>query len=448
MAVDTPAHFLAALAVPEVGPARLRTLLDAFGSVQAAVRASPHQLAEVEGVPPRVWAAFGRHASAAMPEAERVVREAREAGLTVSCWSDDDYPAPLRADPSGCAPVLFVEGALPPAVMLPYPRVRAVGVVGTRRPTSVAAGLARDLGRNLARVGIVVVSGLAYGIDAAAHRGALEGAAESALAARRVDVEQARHADARSEGPWPGCTVAVLGGGHDLLYPAAHRPLAREIVRAGGAIVSEWPPHVRAQPHHFLQRNRVISALSRAVVVVQAGERSGALNTATHAGEQGRTVMVVPALPGDAKYAGNLALLRDGAVPVIDESDVLVHFPELHAVLPAPDPPQRDDAEGSALGGGPGSPMDASPRQHGVPGLEGAGGGEPATTATATTLVRSVLEGRTELAIDELIVLSGLSATEVLGALTRLELAGEAMRNPDGRYRRRTRARPSNRRPA
>ncbi|MFO7546469.1 MAG: DNA-processing protein DprA [Trueperaceae bacterium] len=425
MADDTPAHYLAALAVPEVGPARLRRLLEAFGSVDDALHAPPGRLAAVDGAPPQVWAAFGRHARAALAGAERVVADARAAGLTVLCWSDADYPAPLRADPSGCAPVLFVEGALPPAITLPYPRVRSVAVVGTRRPSSVAEGLARDLGRNLAREGLVVVSGLAYGIDAAAHRGALEGGAESLEDAARGTVGHQYRTDARAEGPWPGATVAVLGGGHHVLYPAAHRSLAEAIVRGGGAIVSEWPPHVRARPHHFLQRNRVISALARVVVVVQAGESSGALSTATHAAEQGRTVLVVPAFPGYEKFAGSLALLREGAPPVVDESDVLHHFSELHAA-PRPAAPSPSGVE-----------PDDEPAADGA---RGASAHRRPSPAAATVMVRRLLEERPELAIDELIARSGLAAAEVLGALTRLEIAGEAMRGPNGRYRRRTRA--------
>jgi DNA processing protein len=423
---DTPAHYLAALSAPDVGPTRLRRLLEAFGSIDDALHASPARLAAVDGAPPRVWAVFGRHARAALAGAERVVADARSAGLTVSCWSDADYPAPLRADPAGCAPVLFVEGVLPPALGLPYPRVRSVAVVGTRKPAPVADGLARDLGRNLAREGLVVVSGLAYGVDVAAHRGALEGGAESVEDAARGAVGHRYRTDARAEGPWPGATVAVLGGGHHVLYPASHRSLADAIVRGGGAIVSEWPPHVRARPHHFLQRNRIISALARVVVVVQAGARSGALSTATHAAEQGRTVLVVPAFPTDDTFAGNLVLLRDGASPLVDESDVLAHFTELRA---AP----RPAAPAPAVGG-PGRATAADEAHDAPDDLRSA-------RTSATELVRRLLTGRPELAIDELIARSGLAAAEVLGALTRLELAGEAMRGPNGRYRRRTRAR-------
>lgn len=443
MADDTPAHYLAALSVPDVGPARLRRLLEAFGSLDDAMHASPGRLAAVDGAPHQVWAAFGRHARAALAGAERVVADARSAGLSVLCWSDADYPAPLRADPAGCAPVLFVEGVLPPALGLPYPRVRSVAIVGTRKPSSVADGLARDLGRNLAREGLVVVSGLAYGIDAAAHRGALEGGAESLEDAAHGAVGHRYRADARADGPWPGATVAVLGGGHHALYPASHRSLADAILRGGGAIVSEWPPHVRARPHHFLQRNRVISALARVIVVVQAGERSGALSTATHAAEQGRTVLVVPAFPNDDAFAGNLALLREGAPPVVDESDVLSHFTELHAVprSVAPAPDEEPGAE-RTVGDTHAESGDARAKSGDA---RAESGNTPAEArpppAPATMLVLRLLEGRPELAIDELIARSGLAAAEVLGALTRLELAGEAMRGPNGRYRRRTRAR-------
>jgi DNA processing protein len=155
--------------------------------------------------------------------------------------------------------------------------------------------VARRLARELVREGFGVVSGLAHGIDAAAHRGALE------------------------EG---GATVAVLGCGPDRVYPADHEALADEIAH-GGAVMSELPPGARPLPHHFPLRNRLIGALGRAVVVVEANARSGSLITAEHAAEQGREVLAVPGPLDAATSDGPNLLLRDGARPVLDASDVL-----------------------------------------------------------------------------------------------------------------------------
>jgi DNA processing protein len=185
----------------------------------------------------------------------------------------------------------------------------AVAVVGTRAPSDAGRRAALRLGEALARAGVCVVSGLALGIDAAAHRGALAGGTP---------------------------TVGVLGGGHRRFYPPANRELARHIVAAGGAVVSPFPPDHPAFPSQFLQRNAVIAALADAVVVVEAAARSGSLNTAAWAADAGKPVL---AFPGDVerpKVAGCLALIRDGAVLVRDAEDVLAALPA--AVLPAAPP--------------------------------------------------------------------------------------------------------------
>jgi DNA processing protein len=187
---------------------------------------------------------------------------------------------------------------------------RAVAVVGARRCTRPGAAMAHSLGCDLARAGVVVVSGLARGIDAAAHRGALSA----------------------------GVTVAVLGGGLARIYPASHRGLAAEILRTGGAMVSELPPHEGPRKHHFPERNRLISGLSLGVVVVEAGERSGSLITARLALEQGREVLAVPGSVTNPVARGCHRLLRDGAALVECTADVL------NAVGVAPPGPDRGSA--------------------------------------------------------------------------------------------------------
>lgn len=170
-----------------------------------------------------------------------------------------------------------------------------VGIVGSRRPTPYGVGVARRLARELAGLGFGIVSGLALGIDAAAHRGALEAG---------------------------GVTVGVLGCGPDRVYPREHQALAAEMLVAG-AVLSELPPGAGPLKYHFPLRNRLISGLSQAVIVVEAKARSGSLITAEHAGEQGREVLAVPGPVDVSTSEGPNLLLRHGASPALDASDVL-----------------------------------------------------------------------------------------------------------------------------
>jgi DNA processing protein len=170
-----------------------------------------------------------------------------------------------------------------------------LAIVGSRRATPAGLTVARTLAKGVVEAGLVVVSGLARGIDAAAHQGALDGG---------------------------GRTIAVLGCGGDMTYPSEHRGLANRIL-AAGAIVTEFPPGTPPLPHHFPQRNRIISGLCRAVVVVEASDRSGSLITARMALEQGRDVLAVPGNVASGQYAGSHALIKDGAPLVETVRDVL-----------------------------------------------------------------------------------------------------------------------------
>jgi DNA processing protein len=215
-------------------------------------------------------------------------RRAAELGLRAVCWSDAAYPAALAAiaDPPV---VLWVRGAVD---VLNRP---AVAMVGSRAASPYGLVVAERLGADLAARGLVVVSGLARGVDSAAHRGALAGR---------------------------GATVAVLGSGADIVYPPEHAPLARDI-EATGAIVSELVPGTPPLPQFFPLRNRIISGLSRAVVVIEAGERSGSLITARLALDQGRDVLAVPGNVLSGRNRGAHALLRDGAKIVEGADDIL-----------------------------------------------------------------------------------------------------------------------------
>ncbi|MEM8767657.1 MAG: DNA-processing protein DprA, partial [Pseudomonadota bacterium] len=193
--------------------------------------------------------------------------------------------------------------AIPDAPLLLYARGdltalegTAVAIVGARRASRSGLELAAGLAAELARAGVVIVSGLALGIDAAAHRGALEGG---------------------------GKTIAVLGSGVDRCQPVSNAPLARAIVEAGGLLLSEYAPGTAARPHHFPERNRLISGLAGAVIVVEASKRSGSLITARLALEQGRDVLAVPGQAGLPNSAGTNALLKAGAGLVEHTTDVL-----------------------------------------------------------------------------------------------------------------------------
>ena len=233
------------------------------------------------------------------------VRDLTRAGIRWLARSCPSFPRSLGAifDPP---PGLFVRGAGPDE-LLDRP---SVAVVGARACSPYGAQVARSLGRELAAAGLVVVSGLARGVDAEAHRGALEA---------------------------NGATVAVLGCGVDRTYPAAHAELARRVAETG-LVVSEYPPGVEPAPWRFPARNRIIAGLTAVTVVVEARERSGALITADLALEEGREVFAVPGEITSALSAGTNSLLRAGASVLTSAGDVLVAFGL--AAPERPDPPE------------------------------------------------------------------------------------------------------------
>ena len=202
---------------------------------------------------------------------------------------DEHYPNLLKEiqNPPG---EIYFRGALP-ELKLPM-----VSIVGTRKATREGKELAGQIAKELVGAGVTVVSGLAMGIDTAAHRGALDGG---------------------------GSTIAVLGNGIDSVYPAQNYKLAERIIKMGGTIISEYAPGEPSFKHRFIERNRIISGLSLGVVVVEAPGRSGALSTARFAGEQGRGVFVFPSSPKNKNYEGSHSLIRDGATLITKTDDIL-----------------------------------------------------------------------------------------------------------------------------
>lgn len=179
---------------------------------------------------------------------------------------------------------------------LPSKRLTSVAIVGSRKPTAYGKEVTYRLSYELAQKGIVIISGLALGVDGIAHRAALD-------------------AD--------GTTIAVVANGVDIIYPASHQSLAKEIIDKGGAIISEYPPGTEARDFYFLARNRIVSGLADAVVVTEAAVRSGTLSTVAHALDQGREVFVVPGNITSPLSAGCNSLLKQGAQPVTCSEDIL-----------------------------------------------------------------------------------------------------------------------------
>lgn len=271
--------------VKGIGAARSRLLVDYFGDLEAAWKASEAQLRQ---------AGLGAKTVQALLEARKSIDPDREierilqAGISIATLEDPQYPRKLLSIEFP-PPVFYYKGSLEEQDDC------AVAVVGTRHVTSYGRQVAGELGRFLARNNITVISGLARGVDAVAHEAAL------------------------AEG---GRTLAVLGSGVDVIYPPEHRALAERIM-ANGALLSDYYPGTPPEGVNFPPRNRIISGLSTAVVIVEAGERSGALITAEFAATQGREVFAVPGSIYAFRSKGTNRLIRDGALPLLDYRELL-----------------------------------------------------------------------------------------------------------------------------
>ncbi len=286
--------------VEGVGPRIRRRLLDRFGEPGNVLAAPPSELRAVEGVGPKLTERIVR--ACGEIDAEGQIAFCRAQGISIITETDPAYPRALREipDPPG---LLFVRGTLKPSDAL------AIGIVGTRHGTHYGLRQAERLAGSLARAGLTIVSGLARGIDAAAHRGALEAG---------------------------GRTLGILASGVLNIYPPEHDKLAEQVA-SNGALISEQPPHSSPLAGAFPQRNRIISGLSLGVIVVEAAERSGALITARHAMEQGREVFAVPGNVDSRASRGCHRLIRDGAALVESADDVLEALGPLVEAAPSDD---------------------------------------------------------------------------------------------------------------
>jgi DNA processing protein len=367
--------------VPGIGPQRLSALLRAFGSAERVLSTPREELVKLPGLG---GVLLERLAAAAAPEGRARARKAVEALVraeAVAITPDDlAYPEAFRqiSEPPF---LLFAAGDLS---LLGQP---GVGVVGTRSPTDYGRQAATALAGELARAGYLVVSGMAKGIDAAAHAAALSAGAG---------------------------TVGVLGQGIDVVYPRENARLFRA-VRERGLLITELPPGEEPKAGNFPRRNRLIAALSQGVLVVEMALRSGAQHTVTYALEQGKEVFAVPGPIGSPMSEGTNQLLKEGARVVTSAADILE---ELRGVGRAQPPAAR-------------KPVPAVPTvpEESVP-VEA-----PADLSPEEAQVHAAL-GAEPLHVDEVAAATGLAPGTVLAALLGLELRGAAEGLPGKRYRR------------
>ncbi len=304
-------HALIALnRVPRVGAAKVRSLERAFGSLPTAAEAGAEAIAQrCKDLGPAL-AAEVAHALAYPEAAAQEERRASECSVRILTWADEAYPKRLRDLPS---PPLCLYCAGDVHLL----EQTQVAIIGTRRASVYGSEQAQRFALRLASVGIHVLSGLAEGIDSAAHEGALLAGAEA-----------------------PGKTIAVIGAALDCVYPASRKPLAREIVRAGGLVVSEYPFGRHADAKTFPQRNRIVAALCSGLFVAEAPAKSGTLITTDFAKELGRPLYALPGRADWPGFAGNHHLLRSGEARLVTSPEqILEDFDVLElAGMEAPPP--------------------------------------------------------------------------------------------------------------
>ena len=346
-----------------VGPVTFYALLRRFGSARASLQALPRLSRPVVAM--------------SLRDVEAELTALARLGARLVCWGEPDYPAAL-ATVEDAPPVLTVLGN--PALL----QTPIVAVVGARNASANGRRIASELSAGLGDAGIVVGSGMARGIDAAAHLGALHSG-----------------------------SVAVVAGGADIVYPEENRGLYDALVERG-AVIAELPLGTEPQARHFPRRNRIISGMARGVVVVEAAAKSGSLITARFALEQGREVFAVPGSPLDPRSRGCNDLLRNGATLTETAADILAQLgPFLQSEMPAPRPRERALQPRLPLAA-------AAPNLSAIPQIP--------EDAALELLIEKL--SPTPVAVDELVRQCHLSAASIATLLLELELAGRIERHP------------------
>ena len=370
--MDNVQPWFALKSVPGVGNLLFKRLIDRFGDPQNVFQAEPCDLATVEGISGRIAGAIKRYRPTDAVKREMAL--ATQLKCRIYTLLDPEYPPLLRHIPDP-PPVIYVRGSLEPIE-------NGIAVVGSRDATSYGMSMARRLGADLAAFGLPVVSGMARGIDTAAHQGALSAG---------------------------GRTIAVLGCGLGVMYPPENRALFEQMVQTG-AVVSELPVMEAPNAYNFPARNRIIAGMTIGTVVVEAARQSGSLITARLAAEQGREVFAVPGSVHSFKSAGTHNLLKQGAKLVTSVKDVVDEFYHLQD---RGIPDKRLAAE------------DSSARNHPDKGFS-----EVLTQEEARIL--GLLEAY-PIHMDELSRRSDLASGKLAGILLTLELKGRIIQSP-GKY--------------
>jgi DNA processing protein len=406
----TPASLAAWLALASVrvrSPAALRALLAAFEDAATLLAQPFGELARIAGADAARAVAAAAQADVG-DQAARTLAWCALPGNALLTLDDPTYPAALlnMHDPP---PLLYVSGQLE---RLHEP---SLAIVGSRNATPQGTEDAGRFARELAGAGLGIVSGLALGIDAAAHRGALEAG---------------------------GFTVAVVGTGADIVYPAKHRALAHDIA-AHGAIVSEWPLGTAAKPAHFPQRNRIIAGMTKGVLVVEAALRSGSLITARLANEMGRDVFALPGSIHAPLARGCHQLIKDGAMLTETPDDVLegLGLAPVPAIRPAERPAARRARPIVTRGDGTALPSEREPPPaQTLPLFDSPPAVPEARSRTLSPGAASVLQalGHAPAALEILAARTEMDSATLQGALLELELRGYLTVLPGGRYLRHT----------
>ena len=367
---------------PGCGIKRCQKLLEQFGTPQDIWKLTRRELTPVSFLQAKQMDAL---MDKDLTHADVIVRQCEKQHIAMVPLTDERYPASLReiADPPL---ILYVRGMLPDVT-----NQLAIAVVGTRKATRYGLQAARYFGGVLAQNGCIIVSGMARGVDGAANRAALDAGAY---------------------------TVAVLGCGVDVCYPWQHEQLMRDIA-AHGAVISEYPPGTQPAAHHFPERNRIITGLCRATLVIESPKKSGSLISADRALEQGRDVFAVPGDINRPNSAGCNQLIRQGAAELVQTpADILSYYGQPH--VQELTRPQQPEAELPRVAAKP--PVEPEPEPPQMRALTG--------SETEKIVWHAVHDGRRT--VDAIVEHTGVPASDVLTALTMLEIGAYVRRRDDG----------------
>ncbi len=383
---DSLGYWIALTRVPRLGSARFRLLETHFGSDLSAAWEAPARELRAAGVGRAVAQSIVSARESSSPDEE--LSRLRDVGVSAITWHDPDYPHRLK-ETDDAPPVLYVRGVLPPV------DAPSVAVVGTRHPTDYGYRITADLCSSLAAHGVVVVSGLALGIDARAHRSTVDAG---------------------------GVTVAVLGNGLDTVYPRENLRLAERIVAEGGAIISEFPIGVRPEASNFPRRNRIISGMTLGTLVTEAGETSGTRWTVYHALEQNREIFCVPGSVYSESSRLTNRLIREGAKLVCNVNDVLVEIGLETAERQIPlELSASDRSTASRAKTGVDDHTQTAPDRYHDP-IECQSTAPDPPDPDEAELLQHI--ARDPVHIDDLVTLSSRPIADVSGLLTMLELKG------------------------